>query len=248
MLFRRTLIGSLVFMAACSGVTAETMAATLYRIDCQAISPRVPAEFAELSWIAEAPADTHVFSGEAIASAPPEESGPSDETNSWIVGGGIYMVLREVDLNGDGRCDLVATAKSVVGTTGDFSSSLVFWFASAKGWRRQGPDWGTRSSKLNPVSRALLDPDNPADFALYGFGRYLPARVAGAGVVLAARPSAPRAAPNEGPVTVLAYDRKTSTMAPLAKSESLARQLGELGDLVCVAQQSEDEACLTWFE
>ena len=225
----------------------EWFAPSLYHADCRNISPRVPPILAELPWVAETSPDTHVFGGEAIASQPVDDS-DEDESNSWMVTGGIHLELREVDLNGDRLCDLVGTARVAISTGGDSDVSLVFWFASPTGWRRQGPDWGERSSALNPMSRALLGPDNAADVALYGYGIHVPVRLADGRVVLAARAWRNRGPANDAPVAVLAYDPKRAAMVQLASADALAATLGALADRVCVHESSTDEACFNWYQ
>ena len=79
--------------------------------------------------MAETSPDTHVFGGEAIASAPVEDA-DEQASSSWLVTGGIHLELREVDLNGDRSFATSGTARVAISTGGDSDVSLVFWFAS----------------------------------------------------------------------------------------------------------------------
>ena len=227
---------------------AAPAAPSLYRADCRNISPRVPPILAELPWVAETSPDTHVFGGDSNRLGNPWKTPMSEASSSWLVTGGIHLELREVDLNGDRLCDLVGTARVAIGTGGDSDVSLVFWFASPTGWRRQGPDWGERASALNPMSRALLGPDNAADAALYGYGIHVPVRLADGRVVLAARAWQNRGPAKGAPVAVLAYDPKRAAMVQLASADALAATLGALADRVCVQESSTDEACFNWYQ
>jgi hypothetical protein len=235
-------------LAALAYRQAQSAEPTLYRLDCQTVSPRVPGILGTLPWLAELPPDEHLFSGEAIPSSPVDSGDgaePPDESTAWMLTGGIHLVLREIDLDGDGRCDLVGTARTAISTGGDSVSHLVFWFATPAGWRRDGVVQTVGG--LDPMARELLGPQNPADHARYGFGSYVPARLDRGRVVLAARPSHGREQVDPGPVTLLAFDGRRGGMVPLPNATQAAR-IDALAERVCVHEQSEDEACMTWLE
>jgi hypothetical protein len=242
---RRAVAIAAAFLAFPPGASAEP---TLYRFDCQTASPRIPGIFSALPWSAELPLHEHVFGGEALPSTPvddePSDADPSEESRAWPVTGGIWLTLREIDLDADGRCDLVGTAKVAISTGGDSTSNLVFWFSTPDGWRRDG---ATTTHEFNPMSLELLSPQSPEDHARFGFGTYLPARLDDGRVVLAARRSSGRMRVDRGPVTLLAFDAKRGAMAPFSDTRQAAR-LAALAERVCEEEESEDEACVSWFE
>jgi hypothetical protein len=234
-------------LGALAGPPALSAEPALYRVDCQPASPRVPGILGTLPWLAEIPADAHVFGGEAIPSMPVDSGDAAesrDESTAWMVTGGIYLVLREIDLNGDGRCDLVGLARTAISTGGDSETHLVFWFATPTGWRRDGP--ASTVGEFNPMSTELLSPMNASDRARFGFGSYVPARLDGR-VVLAARRTHGRMTVDPGRLTLLAFDSKLGRMAPLENASQAAR-IDALVQRACIHELSEDEGCITWVE
>ncbi len=199
---------------------------------CKLAAPRVPALFAQFDWVKQAPRNEHIYSGNVSGASP--EGAAFDDPNAAA---SQYLVLREIDLDADGDCDLVGTVTSGTGAAGSGRSHLIFWFADPKGWRRQGPAPGPGAKGINAVGLELFEPAGAAEMAVFGADGYAPTRDGGR-VALVVRP--PQQSVTATDLRVLEYDTKSRSMQPRVSVDVAAKALALCG------KASDSEVCATW--
>ena len=121
---------------------APVLAATT---NCAVQTPRFPRAYAKVAARRNAPNGAREHSVPLSAKGKPGE--PADNLQIWAD-------VSEVDLDGDGTCDLIATVLNQLSSGGDSAALTTLYLARRGGWRRIGPSTvadETRSTEIDVV-------------------------------------------------------------------------------------------------
>jgi hypothetical protein len=198
---------------------------------CRRRSLRVPKALAELDWVRDAGAKETVYSGNT--------DDPETASN-------LRLTLREIDIDGDHYCDLVGNVKTAPNSGGDADEFMVFWFSRANKWVRDGPAALPTRVGASPLHIELKGPANPEEMQRYGFGAYVPVRLADGRTVLAVRKPQARADDPASPAQLILYERSVDAMISLATVSKHALDVEAMVTEECVERKSQSSACLTW--